>query len=159
MIVVRPYRKDDLPEIAQLFYNTVHLVNCADYNPAQLQAWAPYLYTIDYWQNRFQKYEVYVADAQGTVVGFAEFESTGHIDCFYVHHQWQRQGVGASLMLAIEADANHQQIPRLFAEVSLTARLFFQHHGFAVVRSQQKRYRDLQFQQFVMAKQLIAPNH
>lgn len=32
------------------------------------------------------------------VVGFCEFETNGHIDCFYVHHKFQGCGVGGFLM-------------------------------------------------------------
>lgn len=155
---VRPYQPCDLPAIAQLFYDTVHLINAKDYTPAQIQAWAPHVYDIAYWQERFQRYAVYVAEASGTVAGFAEFESTGHIDCFYVHHQWQRQGVGSHLIAQIEAQAHHQQIARLFADVSLTARPFFEHHGFVVERSHQKPYQGETYQQFVMAKQRMVPD-
>lgn len=40
-VEVRPYVKRDAPEIARLFYETVHVVNRRDYTPAQLDAWAP----------------------------------------------------------------------------------------------------------------------
>ncbi len=37
---IRKYRTDDLEEIMELFYNTVHTVNRRDYNSRQLNAWA-----------------------------------------------------------------------------------------------------------------------
>lgn len=40
MIKIREYTPSDLPEIAQLFYDTVHTVNAADYDDEQLDAWA-----------------------------------------------------------------------------------------------------------------------
>ena len=39
-------------------------------------------------------------------------------------------------MQAIEAAAIQQNIPRIFAEVSITAKLFFMRKGFDVVREQ-----------------------
>ena len=39
-IQIRGYRPEDVAEIAQLFYDTVHHVNAADYTPSQLRAWA-----------------------------------------------------------------------------------------------------------------------
>ena len=152
---VRPYHLSDLPEIAQLFYHTVHIVNSKDYNPTQIQAWAPHVYTETDWRERLATADVWVAIAQGQVVGFAELERTGHIDCLYVHHQWQRRGVGAALMGAIEVKANQQHLTRLFAEVSLTAKPFFQAQGFKVVRLQEKVLRAVRFPQFVMEKQLV----
>ena len=38
---IRRYRSSDARGTAQLFYNTVHTVNGADYAPEQLNAWAP----------------------------------------------------------------------------------------------------------------------
>ena len=40
-VTLRPYRPDDCPALAALFYQTVHTVNAAHYTPAQLDAWAP----------------------------------------------------------------------------------------------------------------------
>ena len=40
-MVLRPYTSADLEEILTLFYETVHTVNARDYNPPQLDAWAP----------------------------------------------------------------------------------------------------------------------
>ena len=56
----------------------------------------------------------------------------GHIDCFYCHHQFQRQGIGAALMKRIFAEAHHNHLTRLYAEVSTTARDFFIDQGFKV---------------------------
>ena len=38
-IRVRRYREGDLAEVAELFYETVHSVNAADYTEEQLSAW------------------------------------------------------------------------------------------------------------------------
>ncbi len=38
-IRVRRYRESDLAEVAELFYETVHSVNAADYTEEQLSAW------------------------------------------------------------------------------------------------------------------------
>lgn len=37
---IRSYRQEDIKVIAELFYNTVHSVNAADYTDEQLDAWA-----------------------------------------------------------------------------------------------------------------------
>jgi putative acetyltransferase len=153
-LMIRDVQASDFAAIARLFYETVHHVNAGDYSAEQLEAWAPRVYEPSYWQERFQNLRVYVAEDQGQVVGFAELERTGRIDCFYVHHQRQRCGIGARLMAQIEADAASQQVPRLFADVSLTARPFFEHQGFSVEREQERLYRGVRFAQFLMTKQL-----
>ena len=37
---LREYRPEDCREIIELFYQTVHTVNAADYTEEQLDAWA-----------------------------------------------------------------------------------------------------------------------
>ncbi|WP_455210317.1 GNAT family N-acetyltransferase [Kaarinaea lacus] len=151
---LRRYQKSDIPQIAQLYYDTIHQVNSKDYSPSQIQAWAPRVYPTRFWATRFQRYTVYVVEQDGQVVGFSEFEKTGHIDCFYVHHAWQGKGVGSQLMDAIKRQALQRRLRRLFADVSLTAMPFFRRHGFAIIRKQKKIYRGQRFSQYVMIKRL-----
>jgi len=87
-----------------------------------------------------------------TIVGFAEFEKNGHIDCFYVHHEWQGKGVGSALIKAIDERAKKQNIPRIFAEVSITAKPFFSHKGFHLVKEQTVMIRGVEMKNFVMEK-------
>lgn len=77
-----------------------------------------------------------------------------YIDCFYVHPDWQRQGVSSRLLGRIEHDATEQGISRIFAEVSLTARPFFEEKGFLIVNEQEKAYRNQVFKLFFMEKRL-----
>lgn len=41
MITLREFREEDMPDMAILFYDTVHSVNAVDYSKEQLDAWAP----------------------------------------------------------------------------------------------------------------------
>jgi hypothetical protein len=91
-----------------------------------------------------------------TVVGFAEFEPNGHIDCFYVHHNFQGVGVGTALMHEIEMEAREKLLPRIYAEVSITARPFFASKGFQVIKQQTVRIRGVELTNFVMEKCFIA---
>ncbi len=153
---LRRYQKSDISQIARLYYDTIHQINSKDYSPPQIQAWAPRVYPTRFWANRFQRYTVYVVEADHQIVGFAEFEKTGHIDCFYVHYAWQGKGVGSRLLNTIERQARQRRLNRLFVDVSLTAMPFFKRHGFAIKRKQKKIYRGQRFSQYVMVKQLTA---
>jgi putative acetyltransferase len=153
---LRRYRKSDISQIARLYYNTIHQINSKDYSPSQIQAWAPRVYPTRFWAARFRYYTVYVVEEQGQIVGYTEFEKTGHIDCFYVHYAWQGKGVGGLMLAAIEEQARRLRLSRLFADVSLTAMPFFKHHGFAIKRKQKKIYRGQRFSQYAMVKRLAA---
>ena len=68
------------------------------------------------------------------VVGFVELESSGHIDCFYVHHKFKNKGIGTSLIKEVLKTPNHLHLKKVFAEVSITAKPFFEAKGFKVIK-------------------------
>ena len=154
---IRPVRRGDAPQIARLYYETVRRVNARDYAPGQIRAWAPRVYPNAFWQRRFRRYRVLVAEDGGVVLGFAELAPNGDIDCFYVHHAHQHEGVGAALMARLEREARARGSFRLRADVSLTAEPFFRRMGFAVLRRQVKVYRNRAFKQAVMERRLGQP--
>ena len=145
----------DIPAIAALYYHTVRRVNSRDYNPQQIDAWAPEIAPNSFWQSRFGNYQVFVAEDDAGIVGFAEFDNIGgRIDCFYVHHEKQRTGIGTALLRQIEEQARRRNLHRLFADVSITARPFFAKNGFTVVAEQESMYRGCSFKQTAMEKAL-----
>lgn len=153
MVNVRLFETQDAEQIARLFYETVREVNVHDYSIAQVKAWAPDDIYFRNWaevcsSDRF----TYVADEQGVIAGFGELEPNGHIDCFYCHKNYQGRGVGRQLYQAIEAKALELSIHRLFAEVSITAKPFFQQMGFLVVKEQEVIRRGETFINYVMEK-------
>ncbi|NLF31237.1 MAG: GNAT family N-acetyltransferase [Planctomycetes bacterium] len=135
-MIIRPATPADVPQIVRLFYETVHAVCAADYTPAQLDAWAPAVPGQRAWAGRLATRTTFVADDGGTIAGFAELQRDGHIDCFYTHKSYQRLGVGSALLERLERHARAAGLGRLTADVSLTARAFFEHRGFRVVRPQ-----------------------
>ena len=80
---IRPVKRADIPQIACLYFETVHRVNARDYGPEQIEAWAPRVYPDAFWQRRFRHYRVLVAEDEGAVVGFVALAPKGEIDCFY----------------------------------------------------------------------------
>ncbi|WP_425262110.1 GNAT family N-acetyltransferase [Prosthecochloris aestuarii] len=98
----------------------------------------------------------FVADDKGILAGFGELDRDGHIDGFYCHHQYQRQGVGSALLHRIEQEAISAGLRRLFTEASITARPFFAAHGFVVLKQQIVVRRHVELKNFLMEKQLQA---
>ena len=75
---IRSYRQEDIKVIAELFYNTVHSVNAADYTDEQLDAWADGNINLEAWDRSFRKHMTLVAvmdsdeeEGNGQIVGFA----------------------------------------------------------------------------------------
>jgi putative acetyltransferase len=88
------------------------------------------------------------------IVGFGELEANGHIDCFYCHKNYQGCGVGKQIYRAIETKAVKLSLNRLFVEVSITAKPFFQRMGFSIVQKQEVTCRGETFVNYVMEKSL-----
>lgn len=153
-MLIRTYRNSDIPDISRLYYDTIHRINSNDYTREQLDAWAPEVPDGSFWKERFRKYSVYVAEEDGRIVGFTELSSMGHIDCFFVHYEWQRCRVGTRLMERVIATAKKNQILRLNAEVSITAVPFFLGQGFVIVRENETVRRNVKLKQFAMEKWL-----
>jgi putative acetyltransferase len=140
--VIREFRESDGMQIATLFYETVHTVNAQDYTEEQVNAWAPRLSgsEADKRVKRFvqslRQHISYVADKNGIVIGFADISQDGYIDYMYVHKDYQRQGVASALLRTLEAAVIPFGVQRVWANVSITARPFFEHYGYAAVQSQ-----------------------
>ncbi|TFH50668.1 MAG: GNAT family N-acetyltransferase [Lysobacterales bacterium] len=155
-MLIRTHRNGDIPDISRLYYDTIHRINSNDYTLEQIDAWAPVVPDVSFWKKRAKKYRVYVAEENERIVGFTELDSAGHIDCFFVHHEWQRRGVGSRLMERVVATANRELMPRLFAEVSVTAAPFFSSRGFVVVRENKAIRRNVTLKQYAMERWLTA---
>ena len=156
-IEIRKYQLSDAQALANIYYYTIHNINIRDYSEEQINAWAPKNYLeikLDDWKKKWEKLVPFVAVSEDEIVGFAEFEDNGHIDCFYVHHNWQGKNVGSALISAIENQALKQNISRIFAEVSITAKPFFERKGFNVVKEQSVTIRGVDLTNFVMEKML-----
>jgi putative acetyltransferase len=99
---------------------------------------------------------VVVAEVDGRIAGFAELEATGHIDRFFVSADHQGLGIGRALLDAIEAEARRIGLPRLDADVSLTALPFFERRGFQTVAAQVVTLRGVAFRNVRLIRVLDA---
>jgi putative acetyltransferase len=151
---VRTYEIGDTQEIAKLFYDTVHEINLRDYTKAQVDAWAPADIDIESWTQSLSSKFTFVAEEGGKIAGFGELETSGHIDRFYCHKDFQRKGVGTQILEQIELQAKILGIQKLFTEASITAKPFFESHGFTVLKQQEVERRGQKLINFVMKKSL-----
>ena len=153
---VRTYEIGDTKQIVKLFYDTVHEVNIRDYTKAQVDAWAPANIDLETWTKSLNSKYTFVAEEADKILGFGELEASGHIDCFYCHKDFQRQGVGRIILGKIDAKARSLGIKKLYTEASITAKTFFESQGFMVVKKQEVERRGQKLINFAMEK-LISP--
>lgn len=149
---VRTYEIGDTQEIIKLFYDTVHAVNIRDYTKEQVDAWAPADIDIEVWIRSLSSKFTYVLEEDGKIIGFGNLEDNGHIDRFFCHQDFQRQGIGTQLLANIESKARELGINKLFTEASITAKPFFASKNFIVVKEQEVERRGQKFINFAMEK-------
>lgn len=133
---IRRYKKGEEAQIWNLFLNTVQHVNSNDYSIAQINAWASEDITADVWLGKIQAIAPYVAVYRDEIIGYADLQNSGYIEHFFCHHQHQRTGVGSALFSYIEAKARKLGIIEMSADVSITAKPFFESKGFVAIKQQ-----------------------
>jgi putative acetyltransferase len=137
---IRPYRPGDAPVLRRVFASSVHMLAARDYRPEQLAAWAPHDHDAAQWADRMQRIQPFVAELDGTVAGFADVQSSGYIELFFVSGDHAGRGVATALMAHLEASAQAQGLAALHANVSLRAERFFLASGFVIeVRQEVER--------------------
>lgn len=151
---IRACREADLNEISQLFFDTIRQVNARDYSPAEIEAWAPTAPEAAFWRERFRDGVALVAEENGRIVGFASLRMDGYLDCLFVHSGEQGQGVGYALVNDIERTAKEAGLRCLSADVSVTARTFFERQGFVVIEEKLRELRGQRLKQYSMQKRL-----
>lgn len=154
-LLVRPYHPEDLETLVELFYETVHTINAAHYKQEQLDAWAPAgekEERIEKWRHSLGQNASFVAEQKGKIVGFGDLQKDGYLNRLYVHKDHQRQGIAAALLKAIEEEAKKLVLPKIALDASLTAKPFFEKHGYRTIRQQTVLRKDAALTNFKMAK-------
>lgn len=153
-MLIREFAVGDEPHLAEVFRQAIHQTAAADYTPEQLAAWAPAPHDPDLWAKRMQGINPFVAELDGVIVGYADVQSDGHVDHFFVSPAAGRRGVGSALMHRIHEAARVKRLSRLYSEVSLTARPFFEKFDFVVDEAQVVMVRGIPLENFRMSKSL-----
>ena len=147
---LREYMPSDCAQLAELFYQTVHSVNAQDYTREQLDAWATGEVDSQAWDKSFRAHRTIVAIESGKIVGFGDMDETGYLDRLYVHKDHQGQGIASAICDELERFA----VGKTFTtHSSITAKPFFQHRGYCVMRWQEVIRRGVALTNFVMKKQ------
>jgi putative acetyltransferase len=133
-LALRPYLPADAPLLAEIFRASIEELTAEDYGEAQRGIWAAAADDEEAFGARLAQGLTLVATLGGSVVGFASLKGTDHLDLLYVHPAVVGQGIGAMLADALERLAAARGTPRLIADVSDTARGFFEQRGYVAQR-------------------------
>ena len=154
-IDVRPYEHADAAATLALFLAAITETASADYSAEQIQAWAdPEGRDLDRWDAAMQARESFVATIDGQVAGFSDIGHDGYVDMMFVAPKFGRRGVARTLLATDEKLARDRGVGGLSADVSITARPFFESQGFVVVAEQRPVRRGVALTNFRMRKLL-----
>jgi putative acetyltransferase len=151
---IRVAEARDLASILTLFKDCVLTVCREDYSEEQLTAWVSASENIGRWTGKIDNQFFIVAIYKDTIVGFGSLEGSDTIDLLYVHKSFQRLGVAGELFNVLRTRAEQLGTKTLKAEVSKTARSFFESRGFTNVVHQSKQSNGVMLDNYQMIKAL-----
>ena len=155
---IRKFQLSDLSQIVLLFYETVHFVNKQDYSQEQLDAWAPKdeeTLKVITWKDSLNHNVTYVAEIDGTIIGFADMTQKGYLDRLYIHKDFQRQEIASALVNYLESEAIRLGLVEIYTDASITAKPFFENQGYRIIESQVVERREVTLVNFKMIKKLV----
>ena len=145
---IRRLAAQDIPEMRKLFRATVLTVNSKDYTKEEVEDWALCGDSVEHWKELLAKNDyigkellakndyIGALDGQGGIVGFSSMNAEGYLHSMFVHKDWQGKGVATLLLSEVEKIARRYGVHKISVEVSVTARPFFEKHGYKVVKEQ-----------------------
>lgn len=149
---LRPFTSDDGPATLAIFRAAIRVTAAADYSPEQIEAWAGADVTQEQWRAKRASTDTVVAEIDGRVAGFTDLDDSGYLDMLFVDPELTRRGVATALLEWVLAKARDQGIPEIYTHASVTARPFFEHHGFTVTQQRHPVIRGVQLANFVMRR-------
>ena len=150
---IRSYTENDLSEIVQLFYDTVHSINAKDYSKQQLKAWAADKIDKTAWHQSLSEHYSIVVEKNSRIVGFGDLDG-GYLDRLYVHKDYQHQGIATAIIEKLEQYAINRGIFEIQTHASITAKDFFIQHGYCIVKEQKVQRNGVLLINFIMEKSL-----
>lgn len=148
---IRTYQASDCKELAELFYNTVHAINAADYTKEQLDVWATGAVDLEKWNQSLLAHDSVVAVEDDLIVGFGDIAQSGYLDRLYVHKDYQRKGIATTICDELERIVD---TPTIRTHASITAKPFFEKRGYKVICEQQVERQGLYLTNYIMEKSI-----
>lgn len=153
--MLRALTEADIPEIQELFRNTVLNVNIRDYTEEEVNDWASCMEDENVVKELLDA-NCFIAaiDGNSKIIGFSSMNEEGYMHSMFVHKDWQGRGVATQLLSEVENKAREYGVSVITSDVSLTARTFFERNGYEVIRIQRQRANRLEMANFLMKKAL-----
>lgn len=130
----------DLTEMQEMYIETIKWVCKNDYSPLEIDAWIYGLNNVERWLKVIHTQFVLLALINDKIVGYGTLKDGNYIDFLCVHKDLQRQGIADKIFNELEFEAKKENSEIITADVSITAKPFFEKKGF-ITKEQQKNIR------------------
>ena len=150
--MIRLFQPGDHLAIAEIFSRAVHEIACAAYTSEQCLVWSDRQPNAEHWKRRCELKRPFVAIVDQKIAGFLELDPDGHIDCAYIHPDFQRRGIMTALMQHAIQTCFEFNVNRIYVEASICARPMFEKAGFKVVRENIVKVKGVELLNYKMEK-------
>lgn len=144
----------DKYSITELFRTTIQRVNVNHYSPQEIAAWSAGSESHDRWIDRINNHHFILSHDRDTLTGMASIDHLGYLDIIYVHHQYQGLGLASELLHQMETRCRALGHEEITSDVSITAKPFFLHKGFEIVRPQLVLCRGVVLRNYAVRKEV-----
>ncbi|HIU54632.1 MAG TPA: GNAT family N-acetyltransferase [Candidatus Gallibacteroides avistercoris] len=154
---IRELSRVDAPRMCEMFRETVLHVNSQDYTREEVEDWASCGDSVEHMEELLSNNRYVGAfDKQNHIIGFSSMNASGYLHSMFVHKEWQKKGIASALLMQVERYAKEYGVSEISAEVSITARPFFEKRGYRVIKVQKQRANKLHLTNYWMKKQIPA---
>jgi GNAT superfamily N-acetyltransferase len=127
---LRPARESDRRTLWRIHTQAVETLCVGVYGPHEVATWVRLLRPEGYLRPDRPR-TVLVAERGRRMVGFGQVDTrAGELEALYVVPDEVGQGVGSTLLAALESAAWHDGVPLLVLDASLNAEAFYRRHGY-----------------------------
>lgn len=153
---IRPYAELDAPVTLSVFISAITETAAIHYAPDQIEAWSrPQERDANQWNSARLSLNTVVATIGGEIAGFSDVSESGYIDMMFVAPRFGRQSVASALLSHLHEKAVADGLSELWTHASITARPFFERHGFVVTAERHPITRGVRMVNYQMTRQLV----
>ena len=95
-----------------------------------------------------------VVECRGIIVGFGDIDDTAYFDHLFTHRDYQGIGVASIIRDNIEKYAKSNAMEKITVAASITAKPFFEKHGYIMLKEQQVQRNGQTLINYLMKKDL-----
>jgi putative acetyltransferase len=127
---LRPYLPADAMPLREIFAQSIEELTQDDYDEDQRLAWISAAADGAAFAKKLASMLTLVVEAEGEHLGFASLRDNSVIEMLYVHPYHAGEGIGTTLVDALEKIAAARGAESITADASDTAALFFEARGY-----------------------------